>query len=47
VISYVLGKTGWNRTKASKILDISYRALLTKIKDLKIKQEADFFNLVS
>jgi transcriptional regulator with PAS, ATPase and Fis domain len=37
VISYVLGKTGWNRTNASKILKISYTALLRKINDLKIK----------
>ncbi len=36
VISYVLEKTGWNRTKASKILDISYKTLLTKIEDLNI-----------
>jgi transcriptional regulator with PAS, ATPase and Fis domain len=37
VISYVLGKTGWNRTKASKILKISYKTLLYKIDELKIK----------
>jgi len=37
VISYVLGKTGWNRTNASKILKISYKTLLYKINDLKIK----------
>jgi len=36
VISYVLEKTGWNRTKAAKILNISYKALLYKIKDLEI-----------
>jgi len=36
LISYVLEKTGWNRTKASKILDISYKTLLTKIEDLSI-----------
>jgi transcriptional regulator with PAS, ATPase and Fis domain len=36
VISYVLGKTVWNRTKAAKILDISYKTLLDKIKDLDI-----------
>jgi two-component system response regulator AtoC len=28
VISYVLEKTGWNRSKAAKILNISYKALL-------------------
>ena len=37
VISYVLGTTHWNRTKAAKILDISYKTLLEKIKDLDIK----------
>lgn len=36
VISYVLEKTGWNRSKASRILKISYKALLYKIKDLNI-----------
>jgi transcriptional regulator with PAS, ATPase and Fis domain len=40
VISHVLNQTGWNRTKASKILKISYRALLTKISDLDIKWQA-------
>lgn len=37
VISYVLNKTGWNRSKATKILNISYKTLLYKIKDLKIE----------
>jgi DNA-binding NtrC family response regulator len=37
VISYVLGKTFWNRTNAAKILNISYKTLLEKIKDLDIK----------
>jgi two-component system response regulator AtoC len=36
VISYVLEKTGWNRSKATKILNISYKTLLYKIKDLGI-----------
>jgi len=36
VISYVLDKTGWNRTKAAKILNISYKTLLYKIKDFEI-----------
>jgi len=36
VISFVLEKTGWNRSKASRILKISYKALLYKIKDLDI-----------
>jgi len=37
VISYVLNQTGWNRTRASKILQISYKTLLNKISDLDIK----------
>lgn len=37
VISYVLEKTGWNRSKATKILNISYKTLLYKIKDLNIQ----------
>lgn len=36
VISYVLAKTGWNRSKAVKILKISYKTLLYKISDLNI-----------
>jgi len=36
VISHVLGKTGWNRSKATKILKISYKTLLYKINDLGI-----------
>jgi transcriptional regulator with PAS, ATPase and Fis domain len=36
VITYVLEKTGWNRSKATKILDISYKTLLYKIKDLNL-----------
>jgi len=35
-IAYVLDKTGWNRSKASKILKISYKTLLYKITDLNI-----------
>ncbi len=35
-IAYVLDKTGWNRSKASKILKISYKTLLYKISDLDI-----------
>ena len=38
VISFVLDKTDWNRTKANKILKISYKTLLLKIGDLDIKQ---------
>lgn len=37
VIAYVLEKTGWNRSKATKILKISYKTLLYKIKDLGIE----------
>lgn len=38
VISFVLDETDWNRTKANKILKISYKTLLSKIGDLDIKQ---------
>jgi transcriptional regulator with PAS, ATPase and Fis domain len=41
VISYVLEKTGWNRSKATKILSISYKTLLYKIKDLGITPPSD------
>ena len=37
VIAFVLNKTGWNRSKATKILKISYKTLLYKIKDLEIE----------
>ena len=37
VISYVLEKTDWNRSKASKILKISYKTLLYKISDLNLQ----------
>ena len=37
IISYVLEKTGWNRGKATKILNISYKTLLYKIKNLEIE----------
>lgn len=36
VISLVLAKTDWNRTRASKLLQISYKTLLTKIDRLQI-----------
>jgi two-component system, NtrC family, response regulator AtoC len=36
VIAFVLEKTGWNRSKASKILKVSYKTLLCKIADLNI-----------
>lgn len=45
VIAYVLSKTGWNRSKATKILNISYKTLLYKIKDLGINPpEGSDFN---
>jgi DNA-binding NtrC family response regulator len=47
IIAYVLDKTNWNRSKASKILKISYKTLLYKISDLEItppsRNGADFF----
>jgi len=36
IISHVLDKTDWNRSKATKILKISYKTLLSKISDLGI-----------
>ena len=45
VISFVLDKTGWNRTRASKILNISYKTMLTKIQDHNIQQEPVLKNL--
>jgi len=41
IISYILSKTDWNRSKASKILKISYKTLLYKISDLKIEPPSD------
>ena len=38
VISSVLDITEWNRTKASEMLDISYKTLLLKISDLNIRK---------
>lgn len=38
-ISYVLGKTNWNRSKAAKILKISYKTLLVKISELNINAQ--------
>ena len=37
VIGYVLNKTAWNRSQASKILKVSYKTLLTKIAELDLK----------
>ncbi len=42
VISYVLEKTGWNRTRATQILKVSYKTLLTKIKELELSPLNDF-----
>jgi len=39
-ISYVLDKTGWNRSRANKILGISYKTLLAKISDLELTPPA-------
>jgi DNA-binding NtrC family response regulator len=36
VIEKVPEETGWNRKRASQVLQISYRALLYKMKDLDI-----------
>ena len=41
VIAYVLEKTGWNRSKATKVLNISYKTLLYKIRDLGIEPPED------
>jgi len=37
LISNVLEETGWNRSKASKILNLSYKTLLVKIQELDIQ----------
>ncbi|MDD2388940.1 MAG: sigma-54 dependent transcriptional regulator [Desulfobacterales bacterium] len=36
IIAHVLSQTGWNRSKASRILKISYKTLLYKISELNI-----------
>jgi transcriptional regulator with PAS, ATPase and Fis domain len=41
VITYVLEKTGWNRSKATKILKVSYKTLLNKINELNIVPPSD------
>ena len=40
VIAFVLDKTDWNRSKASKILKVSYKTLLNKIAELGIAPPA-------
>jgi len=42
VISYVLDNTGWNRSRANKILGISYKTLLAKIHDLELTPPHQF-----
>jgi len=44
LISNVLEKVGWNRCKANKILDISYKTLLCKIQELDIKPSEQLRN---
>ena len=39
LISEVLRETDWNRKKAAKLLQISYKALLYKIKELGLRRE--------
>jgi transcriptional regulator with PAS, ATPase and Fis domain len=41
VISYVLEKTDWNRSRASKILKVSYKTLLNKIAELGISPSSE------
>ncbi len=41
VITHVLGKTEWNRSLTAKILKVSYRTILNKIKRFKIEDPAD------
>ncbi|MBT7630464.1 MAG: sigma-54-dependent Fis family transcriptional regulator, partial [Desulfobacula sp.] len=36
VITFVLEKVGWNRSRASKILKISYKTLLYKMNEFKV-----------
>jgi two-component system, NtrC family, response regulator AtoC len=40
VIARALAQCRWNRVKAAKMLKISYRALLYKIKDMGLKQDS-------
>jgi two-component system response regulator AtoC len=43
VIAYVLEKTHWNRSKANKILGISYKTLLQKIQELELTPPSDSY----
>jgi DNA-binding NtrC family response regulator len=38
LIKKVLDKTGWNKTKAAEILKVSYKTLLTKIKEYGLEE---------
>jgi two-component system, NtrC family, response regulator AtoC len=40
-IARVLEQTGWNRVRAAKLLKISYRALLYKIKEVGLGPRAE------
>jgi two-component system response regulator AtoC len=40
VIARALAHCHWNRVKTAKMLKISYRALLYKIKDMGLKQDS-------
>lgn len=40
-IHYALAKTGWNRKRAAKLLSISYRSLLYKIRRHNITPTAE------
>ena len=40
VIGRALEQCRWNRVKTAKLLQISYRALLYKIKDMGLKQDS-------
>lgn len=39
LISRVLRETNWHRRKAAELLEISYRSLLYKIKEYKLRPE--------
>ena len=41
LISHILRKTGWNRSRAARILNISYKTLLLKIEMLKLEPPAE------
>jgi DNA-binding NtrC family response regulator len=44
LISKALEKTRWNRSKANQILDISYKTLLSKIRELNIQPSEQLEN---